>query len=202
MKPAGLILAGGLSRRMGGGDKALLPLAGQPMIGHVVAGLRAQAHPLAINANGDPARFSACGLPVISDSIEGHAGPLAGILAGLDWCSSLRPSPSHLLTVPADTPFLPGDLVARLQDAAGNGKPAIAASAGRMHPVAALWPLAIRGRLAAFLADPGNRSVMAFLHQGPFATADFPCPEGRDPFANINTPEDLARAGRRMAQGC
>ncbi|MAW85234.1 MAG: molybdenum cofactor guanylyltransferase MobA [Phyllobacteriaceae bacterium] len=201
VKPAGLILAGGLSRRMGGGDKALLPLAGKPMLAHVIAALEPQACPLAVNANGDPSRFAAFGLPVVPDTIEGFAGPLAGILAGLDWCARLEPAPSCLVTVPADTPFLPHDLAASLAAAASPGAPCVAVSGGRVHPVAALWPVAMRDDIAAFLSQPDNRSVMVFLRSHAFTTADFPCPEGCDPFANVNTPEDLARAEHRLA-GC
>lgn len=202
MKPAGLILAGGLSRRMGGGDKALLPLAGKPMLAHVLGALKAHAHPLAINANGDPGRFSGFGLPVIPDTIDGHAGPLAGILAGLEWCAGLQSAPSHLVTAPADTPFLPDDLVGRLVAAAEPGLPSVASSAGRVHPVTALWPLAIRDNLADFLSVPDNRSVMAFLRQQGFTMADIPQTDDQgDPLANVNTPDDHARAEQRMAKG-
>lgn len=201
MKPAGLILAGGLSRRMGGGDKALLPLAGRPMLAHVIARMEGSVHPLAINANGDPARFAAFGLPVLPDTMAGQAGPLAGVLTGLEWCARLEPAPSCLLTVPADTPFLPADLVERLTAAARPGHPVVAESLGRPHPVAALWPASIRDDLARFLSSPENRSVMSFLRDHGFTAAGFPCPDGRDPFANINTPEDLAKAGNRIAEG-
>ncbi|MFP1633328.1 molybdenum cofactor guanylyltransferase MobA [Zhengella sp. ZM62] len=201
VKPAGLILAGGLSRRMGGGDKALLPLAGKPMLARVIAALEHQAWPLAVNANGDPSRFAGFGLPVVPDTIEGFAGPLAGILAGLEWCARLEPAPPCLLTVPADTPFLPHDLAARLEAAASPGAPCVAMSGGRVHPVAALWPVAMRHDIAAFLGQPDNSSVMVFLRSHAFTSATFPCPEGRDPFANVNTPADLAMAELRIAEG-
>lgn len=199
--PAGLVLAGGLSRRMGGGDKALAMLAGRPMLAHVLDRIGTQARPLAINANGDPSRFAAFALPVIPDTMAGHPGPLAGILAGLDWCAALRPAPTHLLTVPADTPFLPPDLLARLSAAGEADVAAIASSQGRTHPVIGLWPVTVRDRLAAFLANPDNRSVMAFLGGCPHRTVDFAGPGGQDPFANVNTPDDLRRAERQIAAG-
>src|SRR5579859_1574255 len=152
MGPAGLVLAGGLARRMGGGDKALLPLAGRPLLAHVLD--RVRLGPIAISANGDPARFSQFGLPVLPDGIPDQAGPLAGILAGLEWAAAL-PEVDHLISVPADTPFLPPDLVARLIAArdAADAEIALAASGGRLHPVVGLWPVALAADLRRALEE-------------------------------------------------
>ena len=139
--PVGVILAGGLASRMGGGDKGLLPLGDSTILGHVVDRLSPQVSRLALNANGDPARFAALGLPVLPDSVEGYAGPLAGVLAGLDWAAG--EGASHLVTAAADTPFFPGDLVPRLIAAAEDqGKPiALARTANGRHPTFCLWPV-------------------------------------------------------------
>lgn len=192
--PPGVILAGGRARRMGGGDKGLLPLAGLRVIDHVVARLAPQCGALAINANGDPARFADLGLPVLPDPVPDHPGPLAGLLAAMDWAAGL--GAGVVVTVAADTPFLPPDLVARLTAAATAGG-AIAASpdaAGeaRAHPTAGLWPVGLRHDLARAIAG-GERRL------GFWAAA---CGAGRavfgsdplDPFFNINTPADLAVA--------
>jgi molybdopterin-guanine dinucleotide biosynthesis protein A len=198
---AGVILAGGLSRRMGGGDKTLLSLAGQPIVARIAGRLRRQAAPVALNANGDPARFRAFGLPVIADTIDGFAGPLAGILAGMEWAQK-QDGVDALVSVAGDTPFFPENLVAALADAAGErrDKIVIARSGGRHHPVFALWPLALRETLAAFLKESDERSVAAFAarHQG--TEQDYPLERfgtmTADPFFNINTAADLAEAER------
>jgi len=160
MRPdiAGIILAGGLSRRMGGGDKTLLALGGRPLLDHVVARLTPQVGSLALNANGDPARFAASGLSVLADTVEGHAGPLAGILTGLEWAAANTASEA-LVTAAGDTPFLPADLVATLVAAAAGrpGSIAVASSGGRRHPTFALWPLGLRQALRRFLVDEDNR---------------------------------------------
>jgi molybdopterin-guanine dinucleotide biosynthesis protein A len=190
----GVILAGGLSRRMGGGDKCLRQLAGRSILDHVIARLRPQLADLAVNANGDPARFAAFGLPVIADSIPGHAGPLAGILAALDWAAGRDSSSTHVLVAPADTPFLPLDLVARLATAIhGRGGCALAASAGRLHPVVGLWPVSCRGALRHAITDEGLRKVEDWSGRiGAMAVAF----EGKapDPFFNVNSPADLEAA--------
>jgi molybdopterin-guanine dinucleotide biosynthesis protein A len=187
-----LILAGGRARRMGGGDKALLPLAGQPLLAHVLARIGPQAGPLAISANGDPRRFAAFGLPVIADGGLAGAGPLAGVLAGLAWAASLG-APA-LVTAPADTPFLPPDLVARLAGAGGPDGFAIAATPGTdgpaLHPTVGLWPVRLAQTLAAALAR-GERAAGAWASANSCALASFPDP---DAFFNVNTPADLARA--------
>ncbi|MBV9219614.1 MAG: molybdenum cofactor guanylyltransferase MobA, partial [Methylobacteriaceae bacterium] len=147
IETCGVILAGGLARRMGGGDKCLLPIAGRPMLAHVVERLAPQCARLVLNANGDPGRFAAYGLPVVADDVSGFAGPLAGILAGLDWAATEAPGLAWVVSVAADTPFVPVDLVARLHAGrkAEKADLACASSAGRTHPVNALWPIAVRG---------------------------------------------------------
>ena len=185
--PPGMILAGGRSARMGGGDKGLRPFRGGTLIGAVIARLSPQVADLALNAGGDPARLSAFGLPVIADSVPGQPGPLAGILAAMDWAAAR--GAQSVVTAPCDTPFLPGDLVPRLLLAGGGGL-ALAASGGRVHPTAALWPVTLRDDLRTALAR-GERKVTAFTDRHRAAVAEFPltAPDG---FANANTPADLA----------
>jgi molybdopterin-guanine dinucleotide biosynthesis protein A len=200
---AGILLAGGLATRMGGGDKPLRLLGGRPVIAHLLDRLRPQTGALAISANGDPARFSEFGLPVIADTIPGHAGPLAGILAGLEWAAHLG-GITHILSLPADTPFVPGDLVARLHEAAATSdRIALAASGGRTHPPIALWPLSLRDALARFLRDGKERKVAAFAMRYDPAVCRFgPVRIGGrdiDPFFNINTPMDMEEAERLLA---
>ncbi len=201
---AGIILAGGLSRRMGGGDKPLRTLAGRSLLDHVVARLKPQVDALAVNANGDPARLSAFGLPVAADTVEGFAGPLAGILAGLEW-SAANTSAHRVATVAADTPFFPRDLVRRLVEAT-DGRPetvAVASSGGRAHPTFALWPLDLADGLRSALTREGERRVTAFVARHAHVEVDFAFPQvaglDYDPFFNINTPQDLAEA-ERLAQ--
>lgn len=199
--PLGVILAGGQGRRMGGADKALLMLAGKPLIGHVIDRLAPQLGRLAINANGAPERFAAFGLPVIGDSVPGFAGPLAGVLAGLDHAAAQ--GHSHIVTAAADTPFLPADLVARLQAGAGDCAVALAATpdpAGglRRHPTFGLWPVALRETLRTALAA-GIRKVVAFTDGQGCATVTFAAAAG-DPFFNVNTPDDMVRAERLAAE--
>ena len=200
MRPSlpGVILAGGRSRRMGGGDKALMLLDHRAVLDHVVASLRPQVSALAINANGDPARFAGFGLPVIADSVLEHPGPLAGILAGLDWAAARFPEAVHLVTVAGDMPFLPDDLVRRLEAPRHAGL-VCATSAGRLHPVAALWPLSIRPELHRALVDRGIRKVADFIGGHHSISVDFPVGEV-DPFFNVNSPDDLATARRVIAR--
>lgn len=196
----GLILAGGLARRMGGGDKALKPLAGRPILAHVIDRLRGQCDDLVLNANGDPVRLAGFGLPVVADTVPHFAGPLAGILAGLDWIATHRPQTGWLLSVAADTPFIPGDLAARLHQArAAAGTPlACAASGGRQHHAIGLWPVALREDLRRALAE-GERRLGRWTQGHGVAVAEWPA-ELMDPFFNINTPEELAEA-ERLAVG-
>ncbi len=189
MRIFGIILAGGQGRRMGGADKALLPLAGRPLIGHVIARLQPQVAALALSANGDPARFAAFGLPVLAD--DDSRGPLSGVLAGLDWAR--RGGATALVSLAVDTPFVPGDLVPRLclaAEASATGS-AIAHSGGRDHPTAALWPVALADALAAFLASGEKPRVLGFAEAQGAARAEFADARG---FANLNTPADLAAA--------
>jgi len=196
-QPLGVILAGGLARRMGGGDKGRLLVAGQSLIARVVDRLAPQVAGLAVNANGDPARFADLGLPVLPDSIAGYPGPLAGVLAGLDWAAGQ--GATHIVTAAADTPFLPEDLVARLLLAAEGAGTGIALAATPdpdrgpiRHPTFGLWPVALRDDLRAALAG-GLRKVVMWTDRHGAETALFPATPF-DPFFNVNTPEDLARA--------
>lgn len=191
---AGVILAGGQSRRMGGGDKTLMPLAGRPMLAHVIDRLGAQAQPLALNANGDPDRFAEFGLPVIADTVGGYAGPLAGVLAGLEWAKRTDPAITHVVTAAGDTPLFPRDLVAGLLAANGGSltRIVLATSGGYRHPVFGLWPVALAGDLAEWMATTETYKVLAWVHGHDHAFADFPIEGGVDPFFNANTPEEMA----------
>ena len=194
--PLGVILAGGRATRMGGGDKGLLRLGRGTILSQVIDRLSSQVSGLALNANGDPARFAALGLPVLPDSVEGFPGPLAGVLAGLDWAAGQ--GATHVVTAAADTPFLPADLVPRLCLAAERqGKPiALAKTENGRHPTFGLWPVVLRNDLRASLAE-GLRKVVLWTDRHGTATAEFPV--GRfDPFFNVNTPEDLAEAARLL----
>ncbi|KGJ04397.1 molybdenum cofactor guanylyltransferase [Paracoccus halophilus] len=190
-----VILAGGLSRRMGGGNKALRMLAGETLLSRVIARLRPQAGPLALNANGEAAPFAAYDLPVISDSFAGFAGPMAGVLAGMEWAAGQ--GAESLVSVSVDTPFLPRDLVWRLCEAAGRSGIAIAASpdAGgllRDHPTCALWPVALAGDMRAAL-EAGQHRIGLFAARFDPGRAVFDS-QPVDPFLNLNTPGDVARA--------
>jgi molybdenum cofactor guanylyltransferase len=199
---AGVLLAGGLSRRMGGGDKSLKKLAGETILERVIARANPQVAGLALNANGDPSRFKAYGLPVVPDSVAGFAGPLAGVLAGLDWAAANVPGASYVASFATDAPFFPPDLVARLATAVADGRHdlACAASGGRSHPVFGLWPLSLREDLRAAL-KAGTRKVDEWTARHRLATVEFPA-DPYDPFFNANTPQDLAEAEkvRRLAR--
>jgi len=199
---AGLLLAGGLSRRMGGGDKCLQPLAGRPMLAHVIDRLAPQLARLAINANGDARRFAEFDLPVAPDVVEGFAGPLAGVLTGLDWAARAAPECVWVLTVATDTPFLPADLAAGLAAAVRGERADIAAarSGGRAHPVFALWPVDLAADLRRALVEEDLRKVDRWTARYRLAHADFPIAPF-DPFFNINEPADLAEAERILAAG-
>jgi molybdopterin-guanine dinucleotide biosynthesis protein A len=195
VKIIGLLLAGGQSRRMGGGDKALRLLAGQTLIGRVIDRVRPQVAALVVNANGDPARFARFALPVVADSIAGFAGPLAGILAGLDWTASNRPDCGLLVSLATDAPFVPEDLVARLVEGMERegAELACAASGGQPHPVIGLWPVRLRDELRRAMTLEGIRKVDVWTARYRLATVDFPVTP-IDPFFNANRPEDLDRA--------
>ncbi|MCL4186018.1 MAG: molybdenum cofactor guanylyltransferase MobA [Rhodobacteraceae bacterium] len=201
--PAGLVLAGGLGRRMQGADKPLLQLAGRPLVAHALARLAPQVGILALSANGEPARLASLGLQVLADADDSRPGPLAGVLAGLDWAAAR--GHAALICVPCDAPFLPADLAARLAAAAAPSGAAVAASpdAGgrlRRHPTVALWPVACRAALrqavAGGLRKPGLWAEI--LGAGVAAWDARPV----DPFFNVNTPDDLARAEALVATGC
>jgi molybdopterin-guanine dinucleotide biosynthesis protein A len=191
----GIILAGGLARRMGGGDKPLKEIAGTPILAHVIERLRPQCARLVLNANGDPARFTSFGLPVVGDDVPGFAGPLAGILAGLDWTSQNVPGAECAISVAADTPFIPRDLVRRLQEAriAKSCDIAVATSGGRAHPVIALWPVAARNALRRALTEEGERKIDRFTARYQVAQVSWPN-ELYDPFFNVNEAGDIAAA--------
>jgi len=184
---------------MGGGDKCLLALGDRPILAHVVARIRPQVAALALNANGDPERFAAFGLAVLPDSVPDFAGPLAGVLAALDWAARAAPEAGHVLTVPADTPFLPHDLVARLTGAIdAKHDTALAESGGRLHPVVGLWPLAQRESLRRALEE-GLRKVEDWTGRLAPARVAFDA-DPLDPFFNVNSPEDLSVATRQLAR--
>lgn len=193
----GCILAGGLARRMGGRDKALIELAGKPVLAHVIERFAPQVPALCLNANGDPARFASYALPVVADTVEGFAGPLAGVLAGLEWARENAPEARWLATAATDTPFFPEDFVERLLAGirAGGADMACAVSGGRHHPVFGLWPVALADELRKALVEEDIRKVdvwtARYKHVGvEFAVDPF------DPFFNVNRPEDVERAER------
>lgn len=199
---AAVLLAGGQARRMGGGDKSLRLLAGKPILAHIIDGIRPQVGPVLLNANGDPDRFAAFGLPVAADVVEGFAGPLAGILTGLEWISANAPGCSHAVSLPTDAPFAPADLVARLAAAIEDEGADIgcARSGGRTHPVVGLWPVSLAGALREALVDRDIRKIDRWTAEYRVAYADWPA-EPVDPFFNVNRPEDLAAAEELLAGG-
>jgi molybdopterin-guanine dinucleotide biosynthesis protein A len=196
----GVVLAGGLARRMGGGDKTLREIGGNSILARVIARLEPQCESLALSANGDPLRFASFGLPVIADGVSHHPGPLAGILAGLDWAAANRPDAQWILSAPGDCPFLPRDLVARLRQAvsAQGAELAVAASQGRSHPVIGLWKVALRDALREALVVDGLRKVQGWTGRYRVATVAWPA-NPVDPFFNVNTVEDLTEAERLSA---
>jgi molybdopterin-guanine dinucleotide biosynthesis protein A len=190
VKPAGILLAGGLATRMGGGDKSLKLLGGKPILAHVIGRTRPQVSALALNANGDPARLGEWDLAVIPDAIPDFPGPLAGIHAGMVWARVH--GTADIVSIPTDIPFLPTDLVDRLLAARGDADIAVAMSEGNPHPVVALWPIRLADELHRLVGE-GMRRVREFAGRHKVAYADFPVGE-IDPFLNINRPEDLDRA--------
>lgn len=196
----GVLLAGGQSRRMGGGDKCLRPLGERTILEHVIDCIRPQVGPLILNANGNPARFQRYGLPVVADVVDGFAGPLAGILTGLRWAAKEAPHCDWVLSVPTDAPFIPQDLVASLSKgiSAQNAQLACATSRGRTHPVVGLWPVTLADALEHALVSEDVRKIDRWtarydLVEVAFDDADI------DPFFNTNRPEDLAIAERLLA---
>jgi molybdopterin-guanine dinucleotide biosynthesis protein A len=197
----GLVLAGGLARRMGGGDKALISIGGVPILDRVLERLRPTCTGIVLNANGDPARFARWGLPVVADNVPGFAGPLAGILAGLDWAAAHAPDVSVMASVPGDCPFIPKDLVARLHAARDAAKrPLACARSGEWrHPVVGLWPVALREDLRHALIEQDLRKIEVWTARHGVAIADWPATPV-DPFFNVNTPDDAAAAERIALQ--
>lgn len=194
-KTLGLILAGGLARRMGGGDKALIDIAGRTILERVVEVMAPQCDGIVLNANGDASRFAAFGLAVVPDEIPDFAGPLAGILAGLDWAALHRPDIAWIASVPGDCPFLPSNLVAKLHAArvSANKPLACAKSGDWRHPVAGLWPVTLRADLRHALVDEDLHKIEVWTARHGVAIAEWP-DRPVDPFLNVNTPEDRARA--------
>jgi molybdenum cofactor guanylyltransferase len=195
MRTLGVLLAGGLARRMGGGDKPLRTIGGRTILERVVARFGPQCDGLILNAHGDPARFAALGLPVVPDTVPDFAGPLAGILAALEWAAERRPDVVYVASVAADTPFLPHDFVSRLhaaREAAGTAL-ACAESGGRTHPVNALWAVRLKDDLHDALVIDDLRKIDRWTARHGVAYAAWPV-EPCDPFFNANTPEDLAQA--------
>jgi molybdopterin-guanine dinucleotide biosynthesis protein A len=204
MKIAGVILAGGLARRMGGGDKALLLLGGEPLLARVIARLRPQVEEIVLNANGDPARFARFGLPVVPDTVKGFAGPLAGVLAGMRWAAAR--GHTHVASAAGDTPFFPADLVARLAEAAGTGGQPIAMAATNdperglsEHPTFALWPVDLADDLEQALIHGQMRKIIVWSSRHGCARAVFD-EDGGFPFFNVNTPEDMVAAERILSE--
>ena len=200
--PLYLLLAGGKSRRMGGGDKNLITLGGKPLLGHVIDRCVPSGAPVVINANGDAGRYEEFGLPVVGDVVDGFAGPLAGVLTGLEHAAAKHSQVSHVITLATDAPFLPRELAARLMTAVdGGAQMAQAQSAGRRHPVFAIWPVSMAPALRRALVEAGLRKIDDFTARYDCAVVGFePEAEGApDPFTNLNTPEDLAAARAHLA---
>jgi molybdopterin-guanine dinucleotide biosynthesis protein A len=195
-----VLLAGGLARRMGGGDKPMRTIGGRTILARVIARLTPQCDGLVLNANGDPARFAAFGLPVIADGVADFPGPLAGILAGLDWAATNRPDVEFILSAAADCPFLPRDLVSRLREAMReqNAELAVAASDGQSHPVIGLWSVALREQLRHALVVEDVRKIDRWTSRYSLATVTWPTTP-LDPFFNANTMDDIAEADRLAA---
>jgi molybdenum cofactor guanylyltransferase len=191
----GLVLAGGLARRMGGGDKALITIGGTAILDRVIARLRPHTTAIILNANGDPARFARFRLPVVADSVPDFAGPLAGILAGLDWAAAHTPELDWIASAPGDCPFLPHDLIPRLhQVREATGKSLACARSGDWrHPVVGLWPVALRADLRRALVEEGLHKIEVWTARHGIAIAEWPAAP-LDPFFNVNTPEDAAAA--------
>ena len=194
-KPIGVLLAGGLSRRMGGGDKSLKEIGGKPILDHVIARFAPQCAQLLLNINGPPDHFAGYGLTVIADSLPDHAGPLAGILAALDWVAQHAPECTTLASVATDSPFLPADLVMRLAEArrATQTPLACAQSGGHIHPPFALWPISLRHALRKALFEENLRRMDTFMIRNGCAYALWDN-TAYDPFFNANHPADLQRA--------
>jgi molybdopterin-guanine dinucleotide biosynthesis protein A len=198
---AGVLLAGGQARRMGGGDKCLRELGGKTLLARTIERVQPQVKALVLNANGDLERFADYRLPVIPDVIEGFAGPLAGILTGLEWVRKNAPNCPWMLSAPTDAPFLPDDLVQTMKDAVDElfADMACAMSNGRSHPVVGLWPVRLAGELRKALVEEDVRKIDVWTARYRLAEVEFPA-DPVDPFFNANRPEDLAEAERLLAE--
>jgi molybdopterin-guanine dinucleotide biosynthesis protein A len=200
-KPLGLILAGGLARRMGGGDKGMIKIGGETILERALSRMKPQCSRMIINANGDPSRFAFTGLPVVPDDIPDFAGPLAGILAGLDWAAANTPDTEYLASAPGDCPFLPRELVSRLEKARSEqNKPLACAKSGDWrHPVVGLWPVALRADLRKALMEENLHKIEIWTARHGIAIAEWP-DQPIDPFFNVNTPQDAKRANELASQ--
>jgi molybdopterin-guanine dinucleotide biosynthesis protein A len=202
---AGVLLAGGLSRRMGGGDKCLRDLGGRPILVRIIERAAPQVGALVLNANGDPARFADFGLPVAADVVEGYAGPLAGVLTGLDWAAENVPGAAWVASFACDAPFFPADMVERMLAAVGaaGADMACAVTHGRIHPVFGLWPVALREPLRRAMVEEEIRKVDLWTARYKLVEVAFPDAETAagplDPFFNTNRPEDLEEAARYLS---
>jgi len=195
----GVLLAGGKARRFGGGDKGLRQLGGRPIMDHVVERAKPQVEHLIINAVGDPARFDTYGLPVVPDVIEDFAGPLAGVLTGMEWAEANLPGCDWLVTFTCDAPFFPTDLVTRLRQAIEHGAElACAQSNGRTHPVFGIWPVRLAGELRRAMVEEEMRKIDLWTARYRISHVDF-ATDPVDPFFNINRPDDLAEAEALLA---
>jgi len=196
----GLLLAGGLARRMGGGDKALIEMGGRPLLDYAVERARPQVSRLILNANGDAARFERFGLPVVADVIEGFAGPLAGVLTGMEWAAANAPDVEWLATFPIDAPFFPVDLIEHMGSAIAeaDAEMACAESDGRTHPVFALWPVRLKDELRKAMVDEDMRKIDLWTARYRIVHVPFDT-SGGDPFFNINRPENVEEAEGRLA---
>ena len=187
---------------MGGGDKCLRTLGGETLLARAIARAEPQVGTLVLNANGDLSRFAGYGLPVIRDVVQGYAGPLAGVLSGLEWAATERPDAAYVATMPTDAPFFPGDFIGRLTDAMGRegAELACAASGGRSHPVFGLWSVRLKDDLRAALVGEGLRKIDVWTARHRLVTVEFDV-DAIDPFFNVNTPEDLAEVESYLARG-
>ena len=196
----GVVLAGGLSRRMGGNDKSLMQLGGKPMIAYAVKRLTPQTGTVIINANRDSMAYADYSCTVVPDTIEGFAGPLAGVLAGMEWARMNAPNAKWVATAAADTPFFPTNLVASCVTEVGYKQDviALAKSGDKLHPVFGLWPISLADDLREWLSDEANRKVLAWVDRHNMTAITFPefelANEMIDPFFNVNNPEDLETA--------
>ena len=194
----GVLLAGGQARRMGGGDKSLRQLGDRTILEHVIERARPQVAALVLNANGDPARFARFGLPVAADVVEGFAGPLAGVLTGMEWARANRPECAWIVTIATDTPFFPKDLVVRMCQEVQGAELACASSNDRANPVFGLWPVRLAGDLRRAMVEDEVRKVDVWTARYRLVEVDFPA-DPFDPFFNTNRPEDLTEAERLLS---